>query len=119
MKLIHENPMNILFLCTANIQRSRTAEVYFRENIPQHTYRSAGLSKKECLRNKSVLCTEEMLEWADRVYVFEQKHLDRIQAYTGDLYLNKIDCLNIADVYQYMEPELIEQLKPLRSSLSK
>lgn len=110
--------MNILFLCTANIQRSRTAEVYFRENIPQHTYRSAGLSKKECLRNKSVLCTEEMLEWADRVYVFEQMHLDRIKAHTGEQYLNKIHCLNIADIYQYMQLELIEELEPLRSRLS-
>ena len=109
--------MKILFLCTANIQRSRTAEDLFREEMPQHVYRSAGLSEKECKRNHTTLCTEEMLVWADKVYVFEQMHLERIQAHTDDKYIDKIHCLDIEDVYQYMQPELIILLNRLRSHL--
>lgn len=118
MKLTHNQPMNILFLCTANMHRSRTAEDFFRTELPLNLYKSAGLSEKECRRNGTVLCTEALLDWADQVYVFEQKHLDRIQAYTREQYLNKIICLNIPDIYQYMQPKLIEELEPLRSRLS-
>lgn len=117
MKLTHNQPMNILFLCTANMHRSRTAEDFFRTELPLNLYKSAGLSEKECLRNNSVLCTDAMLDWADQVHVFEQKHLDRIQAYTSEKFLDKIYCLDIADIYQYMQPELIKELEPLRSML--
>lgn len=105
--------MNILFLCTANIQRSKTAEDIFCRRYQQHTFRSAGLSKKECSRNNSTLCTEELLIWADVVYVFEQMHIDRICDYTGDKFLSKIRCLDIEDVYQYMQPELVALLERL------
>lgn len=103
--------MNVLFLCTANIHRSRTAEDYFRVLYAQHTFRSAGLSEKECERHGSTLCTVKLLEWADVVYVFEPRHKDRIQQYTGDSFLSKIECLDIEDIYQYIQPELISKLE--------
>ncbi|UTW03088.1 hypothetical protein KDX31_17445 [Amphritea atlantica] len=105
--------MNILFLCTANLQRSRTAEDLFRPQFKQHVFRSAGLSEKECTRNGSALCTEALLKWADTIYVFEPMHLERIRQHTGELYMKKIQCLHIEDIYQYMQPKLISELKPL------
>lgn len=105
--------MNILFLCTANIQRSRTAEELFKSRYPDHSFRSAGLSEKECSRNESTLCTEEMLQWADHVYVFEQMHIDRIEQHTGQRYIHKIECLEIEDIYQYMQAELVENLEQI------
>lgn len=98
--------VNILFLCTANIQRSKTAEELFRAANKKHQYKSAGLSSKYVQKANSTLCTEEMLKWADQIYVFEQQHIDRIQKHTGDVYLPKITNLNICDEYQYFQRKL-------------
>ncbi len=37
-------------------------------------------------------------------------HIQRIAEYAGESYLNKIEVLNIDDIYQFMQPELIEIL---------
>lgn len=99
--------VNILFLCTANIQRSKTAEEIFRAANSEHEYKSAGLSSKYVQKANSTLCTEEMLKWADRIYVFEQQHIDRIQKHTGNVYFPKITNLKIPDDYQYFQRELV------------
>lgn len=100
-------PVNILFLCTANMQRSKTAEELFRAANKNHQYKSAGLSAKYVQKANSTLCTEEMLQWADQIYVFEQLHLDRIQSHSGDFYLSKITNLNVPDDYKYFQRELV------------
>ena len=99
--------MNILFLCTSNIQRSKTAEELFRAANNNHQYKSAGLSEKYVSKANSTLCTEDMLKWADQIYVFQQKHIDRIRTHTSDVYLPKITNLNIPDNYQYFQRELV------------
>ncbi len=102
--------MKILFLCTANINRSRTAEDYFSKIVPGHEYRSAGLSEKYCIKHNTTLCTTEMLRWADMVLVMESAHRERIIEHTGQDFADKIRVLDIPDVYQYMQPELIATL---------
>jgi predicted protein tyrosine phosphatase len=99
--------VNILLLCTANIQRSKTAEELFRAANKNHQYKSAGLSERYVQKANSTLCTEKMLQWADQIYVFEQQHIDRIQSHTGDVYLPKITNLDIPDDYQYFQRELV------------
>ena len=99
--------MNILFLCTANIQRSKTAEEIFRSVDVSNQYRSAGLSAKYTQRMGSTLCTDAMLKWADAIYVFEEMHIERIQEHTGEQYLSKITNLHIADEYQFFQRELV------------
>ena len=99
--------MNILFLCTANIQRSKTAEEIFRRLDVINQYRSAGLSAKYTQRMGSTLCTEAMLEWADAIYVFEDMHIERIREHTGEQYLSKITNLEIEDQYQFFQRELV------------
>jgi len=76
-----------------------------------NTYKSAGLSAKYTALNNSTLCTEELLCWADKVYVFEPMHLDRIRQYTKNKYISKILNLNIEDKYRFMNEELIQLLK--------
>lgn len=102
--------MNILFLCTSNLNRSRTAEDLFRSTVPEHQYKSAGLSQKYCQKYGTTLCTTELLEWADKVFVMEDMHVQRIAEHGGQSFLNKLEVLNIDDVYQYMQPELVEKL---------
>lgn len=99
--------MNILFLCTANIQRSKTAEELFRAFDYANEYRSAGLSSKYVEKAGSTLCTKEMLQWADKVYVFENEHIKRIQQHTGDVFISKIENLDIADEFSYFQRELV------------
>lgn len=108
-------PSKVLFVCTANIQRSLTAEHYFKSLYPPSSpkrvvFKSAGVSAKECKRNRSKLCTVELLEWADQIFVFEQMHIDRIVEHTHQRFVHKIHNLDIQDCYQYMEEKLIEKL---------
>ncbi|HBC3374045.1 TPA: protein tyrosine phosphatase [Vibrio parahaemolyticus] len=103
--------MNILFLCTANIQRSKTAELLFRQIYPEHRVKSAGLSRKYCERNGSTLCTAEHLDWAHLIFVMERKHIDRINEHVGSRYDDKLINLNIDDVYQFNDAALIRILK--------
>ena len=102
--------MKILFLCTSNRHRSRTAEDIFSCEMPQHHFKSAGLSEKQCRKNGTTMCNEDMLRWADKVYVFEAMHLERIKEHTGHMYISKTQCLNIEDIYQYMQPELVVEM---------
>jgi len=99
--------MNILFLCTANIQRSKTAEEIFSCINKANKYSSAGLSYKYTQQMGSTLCTEEMLEWADEIYVFEDMHIERIKQHTGEKHLSKLINLQIEDKYQYFQRELV------------
>ncbi len=99
--------MNILFLCTANIQRSKTAEELFQALYPENAYKSAGLSAKYVKKAGSTLCTEGLLNWADKIYVFEQAHIERIEQYTKSRYVHKVTNLDIPDEYCYFQKELI------------
>lgn len=108
--------MNILFLCTANLNRSATAEAHFAAKYPAHTYRSAGLSEKECRRNGTTLCTEDMMKWADVIFVMENSHIHRIEQYTDQRFLKKIINLDIPDVFKFGEAALIEQLEATYSA---
>lgn len=103
--------MKILFLCTSNIQRSITAEDYFRSVFAANEYKSAGLSYKYCSYFGSTFCTDELLEWADKVFVMEEMHIQLIRERTGTKYLSKIVNLNIEDKFQYMSKELVEILQ--------
>lgn len=102
--------MNILFLCTANLNRSRTAEDFFSSTCAAHQYKSAGLSQKYCQKYGTTLCTIELLTWADKIFVMEDMHVQRIAEHAGESYLNKLEVLNVDDVYKYMQRELIEKL---------
>ena len=99
--------MNILFLCTANVKRSRTAEELFSALDKGNIYKSAGLSKKYVEKADTTLCTEELLDWADKIYIFEDFHLERIIHYTGKIHLHKITNLKIEDKYRYWQKGLI------------
>lgn len=102
--------MHIFFLCTANVHRSRTAEDYFSARNTRDEFKSAGLSEKYCAKNNSTLCTIALLNWADRVFVMEAAHVEVISEYAGKSFLDKVEVLNIEDVYQYMQPELVKIL---------
>ncbi len=98
--------MNVLFVCSKNKWRSRTAETIFR-NDANHQVKSAGTDK-----DARVKLTGKQLIWADIIFVMEYKHRDIIKEQFREHYdKNKIIVLDIPDEYQYMDEELILSLE--------
>jgi protein-tyrosine phosphatase len=97
--------MKILFVCSQNKWRSRTAETIFKDN-GNHQIKSAGTEKSARIR-----LNQEMLYWADLIFVMEKKHKTKIlKNFEFDQTDKEIIALDIPDDYQYMDEELIESL---------
>ncbi len=103
--------MNYLFICSANKQRSKTAEDYFDSRFPEHEFLSAGTNIQICKKVGTTVLTEDLLKWAEKVYVMEKKHLDQIKKHTGSKYYSKIKVLDIPDIYKYYDADLIVVLE--------
>jgi protein-tyrosine phosphatase len=98
--------VNILFVCSRNRWRSRTAETIFRNNQKHHV-KSAGTENVA-----RVKVTKNLILWAELIFVMEQKHKDRLSEKFGYMMDDKeIVILDIPDVYKYMDAELIEILE--------
>ena len=96
----------VLFVCTANQQRSPTAEEMYR-NDPRFEVRSAGT---DALFGRAV--TSEDLQWADLVVVMEQRHAQKIRAaFPSAASGAKLVVLGIPDVYEYMEQALQREIR--------
>ena len=102
--------MNILFVCSRNEWRSRTAETIFK-NHATHQVRSAGTSASARIR-----ITQKLIDWADEIYVMERKHKKRIvESFNWDKATTPIEILHIEDDYQYMDEELVDMLTGVMS----
>jgi len=102
--------MNILFICTANKDRSRTAELYFQYNYPKYRFRSAGINKYLSERHGGIHLKRYMLDIADRIICMEQCHCDYILNQIDKIYLDKIEVLNLGDTESFMTGNLIGML---------
>ncbi|SDH26416.1 Predicted protein tyrosine phosphatase [Pseudomonas flavescens] len=97
---------NILFVCSRNQWRSPTAETVWRKH-PELCVRSAGTSPRA---RRTVSASD--IQWADVVFVMEHKHKSRLMANFARLLSHKpLHVLDIADEYQYMDPELVDILE--------
>jgi predicted protein tyrosine phosphatase len=86
--------------------RSLTAEKMY-EGFPVYEVKSAGTEQ-----SARTPLTKELIEWADSIFVMETEHLEKVQdRFAEELAGKKIVCLHIADIYCYMEPALIDELK--------
>ena len=105
--------MNILFVCSANRDRSRTAEIYFQNKYIEHRFRSCGTNKFLSQRHGGVVMERYMLDIAHRIICAEQNHMDLIIERFGEQYKNKIEVLSLGDTKTFMDPELITMLETL------
>ena len=103
-------PQNVLFICSVNKQRSKTAEDYFSSKYPSFQFQSAGTNIKQCEREGTNSLLEEMLIWADTIFVMENKHSKFIKDTFENNFQDKIIVLKIDDKYKYYQKELIELL---------
>ena len=98
--------LNVLFICSRNQWRSPTAEQVWRRH-PQLNVRSGGTSPSA----RHTVSADD-IEWADVIFVMEQKHKSRLVAgFTGLLANKPVHVLDIPDEYRYMDPELVELLE--------
>jgi predicted protein tyrosine phosphatase len=97
--------MKILFVCSANHDRSPTAENIYK-NHPALEVKSAGTSQYATQPLNS-----ELVQWADAILCMGNQHKAYIKEQFVDIISGKkIDCLNIPDIYHYMQPLLIETI---------
>lgn len=97
---------NIIFVCSRNKWRSKTAETIFRDRDGWNV-RSAGTSKSA---EKKI--SLNLINWADEIFVMERKHKEIIEKRFGRIEKD-ITILDIPDEYMYMNPELIDELKSI------
>jgi predicted protein tyrosine phosphatase len=96
----------VLFVCTANLQRSPTAQDLFQNWNGVWQAESAGTIP---FPGRNPL-TQQQVDWADLIIVMEPHHAEHILTHfkTNP---DKIRVLNIADRYFRNDSELIQELK--------
>jgi len=69
--------MNILFVCSRNKWRSRTAETIFKNSL-NHSVKSAGTEN-----DARIKVTEKLINWSDLIFVMEKRHRERLKEKFG------------------------------------
>ena len=100
-------PLRVLFVCSRNRLRSPTAEAVVAD-WPGVTAVSAGTAPDADAR-----VSLDLVEWADVVVAFEPRHRRRLAAMFGPtLRDTRVVVLGIPDDYGFMDPALVEALRP-------
>ena len=99
-------PLKVLFVCSQNRFRSLTAEKML-EGVPSFQARSVGTQP-----DARIVVTEGHLGWADLVVCMEKSHLNRLRRkFPEAMQAKRAVCLHIPDDYEFMHPELIDELR--------
>ena len=96
----------LLFVCSQNRLRSPTAEAVFSE------YEGVEAIGAGTNADAETPVSGDLIEWADVIFVMEQTHKNKVSAqYRALLKGKRIVVLDIPDIYECMQPELIQLLK--------
>ena len=98
--------MNLLFVCSENRLRSPTAEEVFSA-YPGLKAIGAGINA-----DAETPVSGDLIEWAHVILVMEKSHKRKIaNKYQALLKDKRLVCLDIPDIYERMQPELVELLE--------
>ena len=96
----------LLFVCRENRLRSPTAEAVFSE------YSNVEAIGAGTNADAKAPFSGDLIEWADIIFVMEKAHKTKIsQKYKGLLKGKRLVVLDIPDLYECMQPQLIQLLK--------
>lgn len=106
MRAPSKDPVRALFICHFNKKRSATAERVFGRD-PTLEVLSAGTSDEALVQ-----VNQRMLEWADIVFVMDDEQLrDLRRMFPGHAAVEGAVCLDIRDVYHFLDPQLVTLLQ--------
>ncbi len=95
----------VLFVCTQNKVRSLTAEHLYRVR-PDLEVKSCGTAT--FAKNQ---LTDELMNWADVVFTFDDTHMEVIEKRFGKTVAEKpVICLGLADIFTYKSEALVVKL---------
>ena len=95
----------ILFVCSLNKFRSLTAEKMY-DRFDRYQVRSRGTEK-----GARIKITEGDVGWADIIFTMEKRHTNRLRKkFRESMMGKKVVTLFIEDIYEPMEPALIQVL---------
>jgi len=98
--------MKILFVYTANIDRSPTAELIYSQRIDLEV-KSAGI-----YNYAMTPISLELINWADIILCMEKKHKQNIEKkYSTHIENKVIDFLDVPDIYDYMNINLVNIIR--------
>jgi predicted protein tyrosine phosphatase len=96
----------LLFICSQNRFRSPTAEAIFN-GISEVEAASAGLN-----HDAVTPLSGDLIEWADVIFVMEKSHRNKLQKRFRNMLRGKrVVTLGIPDIYEYVEPGLVDLLR--------
>jgi predicted protein tyrosine phosphatase len=96
----------LLFVCSRNRFRSLTAEKLF-EGSPYYQVRSVGTQP-----DARIVVTEGHLGWTDTIFCMEKSHMNRLKRKFPEALRGKqVICLHIPDEYEFMHPDLLDELR--------
>ncbi|MBS3764770.1 MAG: protein tyrosine phosphatase [Planctomycetes bacterium] len=96
---------HLLFVCTANRQRSPTAESLFDddERCEASSCGTHAVSGTEC--------DPSLIKWADVIFCMEERHRQYLLDRFPDADRKRIVVLDIPDIYPRNDPELVMRLR--------
>jgi predicted protein tyrosine phosphatase len=109
--IVRVNPLamttlRVLFVCSQNKLRSPTAEQVFAD-YPDLECSSAGTNN-----DAENPLTQELVEWADVVFVMEKQHQKKLASkFQRSLRGKRVVCLGIPDDFEFMQVELVQLLE--------
>jgi len=93
---------NVLFVCNQNQNRSKTAEMIFKDKF---NTKSAGLYNTKPVTSKQI-------SWSDIIIVMEDEQRSELAKRFPKLYLQKrILSLEVPDIYKFNDQKLIKSLQ--------
>jgi predicted protein tyrosine phosphatase len=96
----------VLFVCSLNRCRSATAERLFCKRGDLDV-RSAGTSADAMVR-----VNRRMLDWADLIFTMDDTQRQSLERmFPAHPALPRLICLDIADDYSFLQPELVDLLE--------
>lgn len=101
-----QHATKVLFVCSRNRRRSLTAEKLL-EGVPGYQARSAGTQPEA-----RIVVTEGHIGWADLIFAMEKSHLGKLRRQFPEALAGKhVITLRIPDDYEFMDGNLIEELR--------
>lgn len=101
--------MNVLFVCTAALQRSPTAAEVFLD-LARKKKVSVNIKYAGIHVFAAPHVDNELIAWADKIYAMEELHKNFMLDINSDA-AKKIKVLNIPDIYLRNSPELVRILR--------